>query len=259
MPFEYTPRTLAQFEARWHQSQFRYVAPSKPAPVVGAPDDAEPEELDDATGESPKARVSTTTPCVDCSHARKDHHITPEPHMHDGEHNYYCITAHCSAFCLKDGRHKLCSCHHFRALETDAPKLTRPRVGDYDRCANPACGHWKISHCTKAKPGKALRLKPGELAYRILQKPNGTSYGCKHFSPDDPDCQCDSTSCSHTDDGKEFCGCEKFVSPFARLRSKATKLPTARKSRKRKAIFMTGEALFPAMAETTGNVKPRNV
>ena len=78
MPFEYKPRTLAQSEAREHQSQFRYAAPSKPAPVLVKPDDAEPES-DNAAGESPKSKVSTTTPCVDCSHPRKDHHTAPNP------------------------------------------------------------------------------------------------------------------------------------------------------------------------------------
>ena len=46
MPFEYKPRTPAQFEARERQSQFRYAAPSKPAPVLVKPDHVKPEESD---------------------------------------------------------------------------------------------------------------------------------------------------------------------------------------------------------------------
>lgn len=240
MPFEYKPRTLAQSEAREHQSQFRYAAPSKPAPVLVKPDDAEPES-DNAAGESPKSKVSTTTPCVDCSHPRKDHHTAPESHMMDGEYAYHCIVAHCDVYSYKDGVHKPCDCQHFRAHETDAPKLTRPRVGDYDRCANPACGHWKIHHCTKKKPGAVSRLKPGELAYKILSKSDDLSYPCKHFSLTNDACQCDSTSCSATPDGKKFCDCEKFISPLLRTRAKAaSKTRTKRKNRTKKTTFVDG-------------------
>lgn len=259
MPFEYKPRTPAQFEARQRQSPFRYAAPSKPAPVVVEPDDAEPEQLDDATGEGPKAKVSTTTPCVDCSHARKDHHITPEPHVADGDHAFYCVTSHCDVYSYKDGVHKPCECQHFRAQETDAPKLTRPRVGDYDRCANPACGHWKIDHCTRAKPGKAARLKPGESAYKILSKTDGLTYPCKHFSLTDPACQCTSTSCAATEDGKEFCACEKFISPLLRTRAKAPESPAKprapRKPGKKKTAFATG-SLFPVPTAEATDVRP---
>jgi hypothetical protein len=261
--FEYRPRSEAQWNRRAHQwggSTFGVaVAPPNLDPVA-EPDGEEAEgENEDEYGKSPNAKVTTATPCVDCGHQRSDHHTTPEPHWCDGDHAYYCVTSHCDVRSFKNGASEPCSCLYFRATATAKAKLTRPRVGDYDLCANPACAHFKISHCTKAKPGKSRRLKPGESAYRILQKPDGTSYGCKHFSPDDPDCQCDSTSCSHTTDGKEFCGCEKFISPFAGLRSKATKLPTPRKSRKREANFMTGEGLFSATAETAENVKPLSV
>lgn len=219
----------------------------------------EQEDGDNSTGKTPK--VGPNTLCVDCGHKRSDHHVTPEAHTVDGEHAYYCLTAHCSAFTFKDGEHKPCTCPHFRAHETDAPTLTRPRVGDYDRCANPACGHWKIDHCTKAKPGKAARLKPGESAYKILSKADGLTYPCKHFSLTDSACQCTSTSCAATDDGKEFCACEKFISPLLRTRVKAPKSPAKprapRKSRSKKTAFATGagELFSPLAVEATG-VRP---
>jgi len=223
--FTYRPRTPAQHNARERQTW----RSSFGVPIEPVLDDPEIEDVDEnGDGESPKSKVGPNTPCL-CGHKRSDHHLTPEPHTVDGEYDYYCIAAHCSVWAFKDGKHEPCTCPHFRAHETDVPKLTRPRVGPYDRCANPACGHWKIDHCTKKKPGAVNRLKPGELAYRILQKVPGTSYGCKHFSLTDNACQCDSTSCSATPD-KKFCECEKFVNPLLVRKTRvASKKPRAGK------------------------------
>jgi hypothetical protein len=245
--FDYKPRTLAQHDARERQT----LRSSFGVPVERVLDDPEIEGGGEDTGESPKSKTGPNTLCTDCGHKHSDHHITPEPHVADDDHTFYCVTSHCDVYSYKDGVHKPCDCQHFRALETDAPKLTRPRVGNYDRCANPTCGHWKINHCTKAKPGKVARLKPGESAYKILSKSDGTAYPCKHFSLADPACQCTSTSCAATADGKTFCNCEKFISPLLRTRAKAPKSPakprTPRKSRSKKTAFLTGagELLSP--------------
>ena len=177
--FTYKPRTLAQHDARERQTlRSSFGVPLEP--VLDAPEIEAADE--DGDSESPKSKIGPNTLCLDCGHRRSDHHITPEPHVADGDHAFYCVTSHCDVYSYKDGVHKACDCQHFRANETDAPKLTRPRVGDYDRCANPACGHWKIDHCVKKRPGAVNRLKPGELAYKILSKRDGLTYPCKHFS-----------------------------------------------------------------------------
>jgi hypothetical protein len=233
--YTYKSRTQAQWERRIDQnfrSNRSFRPRLEPVMPVAVEPDPEIEAGDEDDGEFPRSKVGPNTLCL-CGHKRSDHHVTPEPHVADGEHNYYCITSHCSVFTFKDGKHKPCTCPHFRANETDAMKFTRPRVGDYDRCANPACGHWKIDHCIKSKPGKVLRLKPGELAYRIVSKPDGTgSYPCKHFSFDDPACQCSSTSCAHTENGESFCTCSKFENPLLVRKTK----PTGEKKRNRKAV-----------------------
>jgi ribosomal protein L32 len=214
--FVYRERTRAEWERRATQTlRSSFGVPPTPIPTVEAE-----ESEDNSDGEFPTSKVSSTTPCIDCGHARKDHHTTPAAHVVDGEYAYYCISAHCDVGVYKDGQIAPCSCLHFRARETDKPKLTRPRVGDYDLCAS--CGHFKISHCSKKKPGAASRLKPGELAYRILQKPDGGAYPCKHFSLTDPACQCMSTSCSHTSDGVNFCSCEAFQNPWLVKKSRST-------------------------------------
>ncbi len=283
--YVYQPRTQAQWERRIEQTwQSNRTFRPKPVPAPTFEDDPEIQTDGDEsdTGE-PRSKVSSATPCIDCGHPRKDHHIAPEPHTVDGEHAYYCVTSHCAVMRYENGQHVDCACQHFRAQETDMPKLTRARVGPYDRCANPACGHWKIDHCTKAKPGKAGRLKPGEMAYRILSKPDGTgSYPCKHFSLTDSVCQCTSASCSATPDGKEFCSCEAFQNPWLVRKTKATarkkrvsepavaSLASAatdstpesvlvdsparpRRSRKRKTAFVTGagELFSPPAVEAT--------
>lgn len=205
--------------------EYKPVAPN-------AEPDPEIEEVDGDDGEAPKSKVSSTTPCV-CGHPRKDHHTTPESHGSDNA--FYCITAHCAVFSYRDGISAPCDCGHFRTNETDAPKFTRPCVGPYDLCGNPACGHFKISHCTASKPGKVNRLEPGEMAYRILQKDDGGSYGCRHFDPANPSCQCNSTGCSATVDGKNFCDCEKFVNPWLVRKTRVAAKP-------RKKRTQTGEA-----------------
>jgi hypothetical protein len=137
--FKYQPRSEQQWHRRAHQSKENYIVPKSVTVTVRA-DESE----DDGNCEFPTSKVSSTTPCIDCGHARKDHHTTPAAHVVDGEYAYYCISAHCDVGVYEDGQIAPCSCLHFRARETDKPKLTRPRVGDYDLCANPACGHWKI-------------------------------------------------------------------------------------------------------------------
>src|ERR1019366_1195464 len=155
--FVYQPRSQAQWERRIDQN-YRSNHAFRPRLQTALPEvEADPlmenggagDESD--TGE-PHSKVTSTTLCV-CGHARKDHHTAPEPHMSGGEFAFYCITSHCGVYSYKDGISAPCSCLHFRAQETDTPKLTRARVGDYDLCA--ACGHWKVSHCTKKKPGAA--------------------------------------------------------------------------------------------------------
>ncbi len=251
MTFEYKPRTVEQWQKRIDQSwQSNRTFRPRPEPlrprVESDPEigDAEPEDGDDS--ETPKSKVSSTTPCL-CGHPRKDHHTTPESHGSD--HAFYCITAHCAVFSYRDGVSAPCDCGHFRTNETDAPKFTKPRVGPHDLCAG--CGHFKISHCTKTKPGKADRLKPGEMTYRILQKADGTSYGCRHFDLENPKCQCDSTGCSATPDGKKFCECLAFQNPWLVRKTRVAAKP--RKKRTQKNAFVTGAPeLFPR-GETSAN------
>ncbi len=272
----YQPRTPEQWEKRANQSwqSNRTFRPPKPVTPRVEPDpeigDAEPEDGDDF--ETPKSKVSSTTPCV-CGHPRKDHHTTPEPHVADGDCAYYCVTSHCDVFSYRNGVSAPCDCQYFRVSETDALKFTKPRVGPHDLCA--ACGHFKISHCIKAKPGKVHRLKPGEMAFRIMTAPSGMAYGCRHFDPANPNCQCDSTGCSATPDDKNLCECLAFQNPWsvrktkATVRKRAPRKPVAgsltvaatgstsesvpakpRQSRKKKStVFTTGETLFPP--ETT--------
>jgi hypothetical protein len=249
--FVYQPRTPEQWEKRINQSwQSNRSFRPKPTPMTPVTEDSEIEDScdNDDSGETPKSKVSSTTPCL-CGHPRKDHHTTPESHGSDNA--FYCITAHCAVFAYKDGISAPCDCQYFRVAETDAPKFTKPRVGPYDLCGNPACGHFKISHCTASKPGKINRLKPGELAYRILQKDDGGSYGCRHFDLANPNCQCSSTGCSATPDGQNLCECEKFVNPW--LVRKTRVAATPRKKRTQKSAFVTGasELLPPGEASAT--------
>ncbi len=228
--YVYVPRTREQrMDQDWTDN--RTFRPPKPvAPIIEDPEIEDDLDNDD-TGELPKSKVSSTIACL-CGHPRGDHHTAPEPHVADHDFSYYCILSHCSVYSRKDGISAPCDCQYFRVAETDPPKFTKPRVGPYDRCGNPACGHWKRDHCTASKPGKVNRLKPGEMAIRSLQKADGTWYGCKHFSLTDPLCQCTSTSCSHTSDGKEFCSCEKFANPWL---VRKTRVPSG-KPRNRKPV-----------------------
>jgi|SRR5208282_2890852 len=241
--FVYQPRTQAQWHRRAHQSKENYTTP-----VMVEPDPVIEDDGEDTEGGELKSKVSSTTLCL-CEHPKKDHHCTPESHGSD--HAYYCITSHCAVYSFKDGVSAPCDCRHFRVNETDASKFTKPRAGPYDLCAT--CGHFKILHCTKAKPGKVDRLKPGELAYRIMTAPSGMSYGCKHFSLTDSACQCISTSCSASPDGKNFCECEAFQNPWS---VRKTRVP-----RKKKATAEPVDA-SPAVAATdstpeTVPAKPR--
>jgi hypothetical protein len=239
--FEYKPRTPAQLLRRMRQSyrNNQSFAPPKPESIE------DPEvESDENDSDTPKAKVSSTTPCLCCGHAKNEHHTAPQSHVAAGDHPYYCVTSHCASARVQNGVASPCPCAYFRVGENDVPKMTKPRVGPYDLCGN--CGHWKKTHCTKSKPGKASRLKPGELAYRILQKPDGTAYGCKHFCLTDESCQCNSTSCAHALDDLNFCPCERFVSPFAKTKTPAK----PRKPRKKKTAFQTGGELFPPETAT---------
>jgi len=253
MSYEYRARSDQQWNRRTSQNRFsNYGASREPVPDAATAAVEDP-ELENDDQESPTGKVSTTTPCAECGHVRKNHHLVPEPHTADGEHDYYCITQHCAVYALKDGKSEPCTCLHFRAALTDPVKLTRPRVGPYDRCGN--CGHWKSLHCTKAKPGKVNRLKAGESAYKILIKPDGVAYGCKHFS-DDPKCQCTSTSCSAAvGDGNEHCSCEAFANPWLTPKTKKPAKPRQpRAPRKKKTAQVNGELLFPPPPPSDGPV-----
>jgi hypothetical protein len=255
--FTYKPRTPEQWARRAHQavdSNFSLAPePLKTKGVESYEGHPEPQDgVHDGPSEFPKAKVTAATLCL-CGHARSDHHTRPVSHTVDGEHDYYCIVSHCAVYAYTDGISAPCSCMHFQASATDKLKLTRPIVGDYDRCANPECGHWKISHCTvRRKKLNAFQIDRGELGYRVCLKPDGTAYGCKHFSLEDSARQCNSTSCSATEDGKDYCRCEKFVSPLARTRAKSPGTPKApRKPRKEKTAFMTG-SFFPVSETAEG-------
>ncbi len=133
--FVYRPRTAAQWQRRIDQDRWsNHTFVPKPEPIIEDPE-IENDCDDDDSDESPKAKVSSTTPCIDCAHPKKDHHTTPQPHMVDGEHAYYCVTSHCAVFSYRDGISAPCDCQRFRASETDMPKFTKPRVGPYDLCA----------------------------------------------------------------------------------------------------------------------------
>ena len=244
--FEYRPRPAWRWEQRANQtarSSFG-IAHEPLEPIieekfgtlaVAVPDDPDIEtpdvEVTDATDETPKTKVGATTPCIDCGHRHDLHHLRPEAHGDDA--CFYCITPHCSHVDYRSGVGVPCPCNAFRATAEAEIKLTKPAVSDHDLCL--ACGHFKIDHCSKAKPGKVKRLKCDKLAYRLLQAPDGTAYPCKHFSLSDPLCQCDSTSCSHSDDGLSFCICEKFISPFAKaMRAKVAKPRTAKAPKEKK-------------------------
>jgi hypothetical protein len=251
--FEYKPRTPAQHFRRMRQSYRNnqsFVPPKpEPEPIFDEPKSIDSPDVEDDgnDGETRKAKITATSMCI-CGHQHSEHHVRPESHVTPDGCSFYCITNHCSVFAFRDGRHEPCGCPYFRTSENEVPKLTKPRVGDFDLCA--ACAHWKKSHCVKHKAGLASRLKPGELAYRIMQKPNGVFYGCRHFRLNDANCQCDSTACSHTSDGVNFCECERFVSPY--LKKKGPTTP--RKPRKKKTAFRTGGELFPP--ETATEVNP---
>jgi len=165
--------------------------------------------------------------CQICKHTREQHIWDTDATPHCGVDGCSCSFFHGPHSCNKR-THPSLLCPQYKQTQ---PEPDAPTVDDYDRCANPACQHWKRDHCTKHKPGMVNRLKRGELAYKILIKPDGVAYGCKHFSLDDPACQCTSTSCSATENGQDFCGCEKFLNPL--LKPKPEK---PAKPRKKKAL-----------------------
>ncbi len=205
--FKYTARTKTQWRARTDQT-LESPLPIETKPVIPA---VETEIESDDDGVTAKTKVSGKTVC-DCGHWRSVHCLgNPRWHTPEGKPFFWCITEHCLA-----GGAVACECEAFRTSHNQIPKIKRHKAHDYTPCADPACGHWKIDHCIKQKPGKAQRIEAHELAYRIVSRPDGTAYGCKHFDPENSACQCDSTSCSATADDKDFCTCERFKTPFAK-------------------------------------------
>jgi hypothetical protein len=165
-----------------------------------------------------------------------------------------------------------CNCQQF---SVDG-KPYRPRIAISEWILCQSCGHARHQHCTKRKPGLVKRLEPGELPYRILQKPDGGAYPCKHFCLTDNTAQCDSTSCAHTEHGREFCTCAKYVNPWLKPKTKAATekrppskpvaaplqsvltlstpksvLAKPRRSRKKKTASITGGDKFPPSGTTT--------
>lgn len=144
-----------------------------------------------------------------------------------------------------------CDCQQFSV----GGKPFRPRIAISEWTLCRSCGHARHSHCTKRKPGLVKRLEPGELPYRILQKPGGGAYPCKHFCLTDNTAQCTSTSCSHTSDGKEFCSCEKFVNPWLTPKKRAT----GGKSRVRKTVAASPKSTSTLSMSESGVAKPRRL
>jgi hypothetical protein len=134
---------------------------------------------------------------------------------------------------------------------TDKAASPTPQASEWTLCAT--CQHQKRAHCTAYKAGKAARLKPGEMAYRILRDANGTAYACRHFSQTDDKCQCNSTGCSATDDGREFCACRKFANPWLTPKSQ----PATTKKRNRKAVVASLVVAATDSTPETVPAKPR--
>ncbi len=220
--FKYQPRTRAQWYARMDQMPERSVKTKSRVAQEWAQRAEQAKQSIETTAPAvadagtPGKKVSGRTVCL-CGHKRTGH-CTGNPKLHE---NGWCRFEHCECSTWDGKEMRPCACAAFQAFEGAPVKQKHPKADDWTKCQS--CGHRKADHCTKAKPGKAARLKSGEMAYRILSTPDGTSYGCKHFDPANPACQCDSTSCSHTADGKTFCPCERYVNPLARPRAKAAK------------------------------------
>jgi hypothetical protein len=234
--FAYQQRTPQQWERRidqdpWSNRTFR------PRPSV-----ANFEPLKESKSKSKLPAITGSTPCV-CGHCRDSHEYPLPAHPP--------LPASLSTRCVVNTG---CECPAFCPTDRK-PTIPRAPVGPYTPCAK--CGHARNQHCTKHKPGKVNRLKLGELAFRILQKADGTSYGCRHYDPANRSCQCNSTGCSAARDGKNFCECEKFVNPSL---TPKTRVPRGETRAKKPASVMPGVATTNGTPETVlagGPVKPR--
>jgi len=249
--FVYHERSPQQWHRRIHQSLHVADEPKEPqAPVE----------------KKPKAKAVTGNTLCDCGHPRDCHR---QPRL-----------AHPPLEPSTDMPCEVnvgCACPQFSV----SGKPFRPRIAISEWTLCQSCGHARRWHCTKRKPGLVNRLEPGESAYRILQKADGTSYGCRHFDPENPNCQCDSTGCSASLDDKNFCECLAFQNPWlvrktrvatkkraprkaavASLASAATEstlenvlddlTKRPRKKRAKKTAFMTGTGtLFPPAVEVS--------
>jgi hypothetical protein len=248
--FEYRPRSEQQWQRRITQtlrSSFGVAVADEPKQKAKAE-------------RKPKTSVTENTVCR-CGHVRAVHdRPAPANPPLPPSLSTACrvnMGCDCPAFCPVGG----------------VPLQPKPQAGDWTLCGD--CQHPKHFHCTKYQKGKVNRLEPGESAYKILKKADGTHYGCRHFDPADPLCQCTSTGCSATDDGVNHCACTRFVNPWlvkkprATTKNKATAGPKAassevtatasipenglagepvktRRPRKKKSTaFTTGENLFP--------------
>jgi hypothetical protein len=136
-----------------------------------------------------------------------------------------------------------CLCWNFISSETGkAAKLKRPAVLPHVLCKK--CGHARDWHC---KAHKATKIrKPGEWEGFTR---NGRAAACQHTTMEFW-YRCNSTSCA-TDDGKEFCPCEKFVNPWLRPKRRPIG-KTPHKPRKKKVGFAS-RTLFP-LARTEDGV-----
>ena len=191
--FVYHERSPEVWHRRAHQSRENFVLEPKPAtPRV--------EPLKESKSKSKLPAITGSTRCV-CGHCRDSHEYPLPAHPP--------LLASLSTRCVVNTG---CTCPAFCPTDRK-PTIPRPPVGPYTPCAK--CGHARNQHCTKHKPGAVARLKPGELAFRILQKADGTSYGCRHYDPANRSCQCDSTGCSATPDGQNFCECSVFQNPWS--------------------------------------------
>jgi hypothetical protein len=231
--FVYQPRTAEQWQKRidqnpWSNRTFR-----------PRPSGTNFEPLKESKSKSRLPAITGSTPCV-CGHCRDSHEYPLPAHPP--------LPATLSTRCVVNTG---CECPAFCPTDRK-PTIPRAPVGPYTPCKS--CGHGRNQHCTKHKPGAVARLKsPSDVAYKILRKPDGTSYGCKHFSLTDSACQCNSTGCSATPDGQNFCECEKFVNPWLVRKTRGA----GGKSRNRKPV-----AASPAVAVTCGTsetapAKPR--
>ncbi len=249
--FVYHERSPEVWHRRAHQSRENFVLEPKPAtPRV--------EPLKESKSKSKLPAITGSTRCV-CGHCRDSHEYPLPAHPP--------LLASLSTRCVVNTG---CECPAFCPTDRK-PTIPRAPVGLYTPCAK--CGHGRGWHCTKHKPGAVARLKsPSEVAYKILSKLDGTHYPCKHLLPNDPACQCTSSSCSYAV-GNEYCECEKFVNSSLTPRKRVATNKRAprkvsavspevaatvgtpesilagepdkpRKSRQKKTALVTGQELF---------------